>query len=53
MTKLEELKAAFDALIYVAVAAHDAAAEEAWNAADDAWEAYHAELNKQKENSND
>ena len=45
MTKLEELKAARDAALY----AYDAA----YDADDDAENAYQAELKKQKENSND
>ena len=70
MTKLEKLKAAYDAAKAAAVDAYNAyyaprdAADDTWNAAVDAAEAicraadaaetaFYAELNKQKENSND
>jgi hypothetical protein len=50
MTKLEELKAACDARADAGYAA-DAACEAVWDAYDDAYEAYEAELRKvRKEN---
>lgn len=63
MTKLEELKAAYDNAAaeaaddawaaYLADAAADAAYDVAYKAADAAYAAYKAELKKTKENSND
>jgi hypothetical protein len=59
MTKLEELKAAWDAAEAAAVAAHDAseaargARDEAFYDARAAWGAYQTELYKSEENSND
>jgi hypothetical protein len=59
MTKLEELKAAANAAQDVAYDAAEAARAAVaaraatWAEADVAWDAYFAELDKQKENSND
>ena len=52
MTKLEKLKVAADAAASAYEAAADAA-DAAASAADAAKAAFYAELNKQKENSND
>ena len=53
MTKLEELKAAYDAAVDAYYADDEAYAETAYNAAydaaDDAWIAYREELEKQND----
>ena len=51
MTKLEELKAAFD-VAYAAWDAADYVDADAWVAAWDAWIAYRAELIKTQEETN-
>jgi len=53
MTKLEELKAAYDAAFFAcdaALADANDASDAAYAARDDAWSAYHAELKKEQTN---